>query len=351
VINAGVANLVAGGIVGQLQNGIEYEGDNGSWIIDCTNRAAIVKTTTDSNSRGAIGGIVGSIEAKGVKNMPTVTNGISRCVNYGNITCNHNGGNIAGLVGRACSFNEYALAALIGSANLGDIGGVTPYGSDQYKSLIAAGFIARAGTSSESTYDILVDGCVNRGRISVGFEPDGQTSYLNKTASGMVALIDVLTKNRSLTIRNSANYGDVEGENAAGIITRFNAGANYAYTKGLIENCASYGSVTGRTAAALAVAKWSIPSVAYTRTVTNCFFVADTAAELPLVGGDTPGFVTDGCFLDSDPGYDASSVRAQLNAVARDKEWGLWRTASFNDIVYPQLKAFSRASGLVMFIK
>lgn len=336
-IGAGI-NVVAGGLVGLMQNAATYTGEIGSWIVDCTNRATVAKTSTDSNSRGSLAGIVGRIEAQGLAGQPFVTNGILRCANYGPITCSFNGGRIAGLVGRIYTQNDKALVAVLDSGNYTNIVGETQHGSDAYKKLFAGGLVAAI---TAMNCDALIDGCVNRGNVSVGFEPEGQADNLDKTAGGLIAHIDSLNKNATLSVRNSANYGNVTGENAAGVIATFGAGSNFSYTKGRIENCASYGTVTGKTSKALAVAKWTKPTVNFTRLLKNSFFLAEYAQELLVVGGSEEGFDQNDVVTSADPYYTVEVGRRALDAVAVENGWMRWRISPLGEGSAPQLVRFA----------
>lgn len=330
-------NVIAGGIVGELSNTKTDGGGWDSWIVDSTNRASLAKTSTDSNSTGAFAGIVGRIKAKGATGQPFVTNGVLRCANFGPLICNHNGGRMGGLVGKFATENDKALSAVIDSGNFADLIGDTQYGSDAYKKLYAGGLVSVVSTT---TYDALIDGCVNRGNVSVGFEPDGQTDNLDKTAGGMIAHVEDLSKGATLTIRNSANYGDVTGENAAGVIATFGANPNYTATKCEIENCACYGSVAGRTCAALAVGDWDKPKVAFTRMIDNSFFVADAGLGLPVVGGSEEGFVLTNLAMSTDDDYTCATARQALNLVAAENGYGQWVDGNVGGIDYPELKIF-----------
>ena len=330
-------NAVAGGLVGVMKNATGFEGDVCSWIVDCTNRAAVTKTDTDVNSSGSLAGIVGRIEALGVAGQPYVTNGILRCVNFGPVSCAHTGGHLAGLVGKASTGNDKALVALIDSVNYADLTGVTSYGSDAYKQLYAGGFIA---TVSSACYDVLIDGCVNRGNVSVGFEPDTQTSHFDKTASGMIAHVEALSKGAALTVRDSANYGDVVGERAAGIIGTVYANVNYSATKVHIFNCASYGAVSGRTAEALGVGVWTKPNVVFTRTMTNCFFRQDGDRELPVVIDAENGFSLEEVLTSGEDGFECKAARKRLAAWAVENGCARWVDGKVGEFVLPELEAF-----------
>ena len=343
-------NVVAGGIVGELANTKTEGGVCNSWIVDSTNRANIAKTSTDTNSSGAFAGIVGRIKAKGVTGQPFVTNGILRCANFGPLTCSHNGGRMGGLVGKFATENDKALSAVIDSGNFADLIGETQYGSDPYKKLYAGGLVS---VVSSAAYDALIDGCVNRGNVSVGFEPDGQTDNLDKTAAGMIAHVEDLSKTATLSIRNSANYGDVTGENAAGVIATFGANPNYTATKCYVENCASYGSVTGRTCVALAVGDWDKPKVNFTRWIENCFFRANAAQDLPLVGGEE-GFVLTNIITTIDAGYKPKDATKALTAWAVENGYEPWEQGKVGDKVYPELGIFCRkphVDGFMLYVR
>lgn len=343
-------NVVAGGIVGELANTKTEGGVWDSWIVDSTNRANIAKTSTDTNSSGAFAGIVGRIKAKGVTGQPFVTNGILRCANFGPLTCSHNGGRMGGLVGKFATENDKALSAVIDSGNFADLIGETQSGSDPYKKLYAGGLVS---VVSSAAYDALIDGCVNRGNVSVGFEPDGQTDNLDKTAAGMIAHVEDLSKTATLSIRNSANYGDVEGENAGGVIGTFGANANYSYTKCYVENCASYGSVTGRTCVALAVGDWDKPKVNFTRWIENCFFRANAAQDLPLVGGEE-GFVLTNIITTIDAGYKPKDATKALTAWAVENGYEPWKQGKLGKAVYPELGIFCQkphVDGFMLYVR
>ena len=347
-IGAGI-NVAAGGLVGVMINTATYEGEMSSWIEDCTNRAAVTKTATDSNSRGSLAGIVGRIEAQGLVGQPYVTNGVLRCANFGPITCAFNGGRLAGLVGKVLTQNDKALIAILDSGNYTNITGVTTYGSDPYKKLYGGGVVATVGTACMT---VLIDGCVNRGAVSVGFEPEGQADNLDKTAAGIVAHVESLQKYGELTIRNTANYGDVEGENAAGIVGTFGASGNFAYTKGILQNCASYGAVSGRTRAALAVGGWSKPSVSFTRRLENCFFCADGEGNLPVVGGTEEGFVLADVITNADEGYEETAAKRTLDLSAGENDWFRWRISPLGESSAPQMIRFVGAGrSLVIVIR
>lgn len=266
------------------------------------------------------------------------------------ITCAHNGGRMGGLVGKLATENDKALSAILDSGNFADLAGETQYGSDDYKKLYAGGIVSTLSTAS---FDSLIEGCVNRGNVSVGFEPEGQTDHLDKTAGGMIAHVEDLAKGATLAIRNSANYGDVEGENAGGVIGTFGANANYSYTKCYVENCASYGSVTGRTRVALAVGDWDKPKVAFTRTIENAFFAADSGLELPVVGGPE-GFVTTNLVLSTDEGYTCTAARKALNRIASESGYEPWVSGKVGRAAYPELEVFCTkpaVSGMRVFLR
>ena len=327
--------VFAGGLIGILTKGTDFAGPGYAGIYDCTNYAAIVKTSSDNNSKCGEGGIVGKVEVGLPTGAESVECHVERCANYGAMTSAYIGVRLGGIVGFFDGQTGSGTLVIADCANEGSISCTSESACTQYQFPRLAGILAV--TSSQYYGNLKILRCVNRGTIDVGFEGE-DVDQKRKAASGILAVIDILSKSATTTLESCANYGEIRGEMASGLIGIINVNGNYSYTQVVVENCANYGAITGVEYAAQAVGRNNQTNVARTRRIDNGFFLDPASSATPLIGQDPhEEFAVENIVRSSDDGYQAAVARRALNAVAEENGWPLW----VNGRLGPELSLFA----------
>ena len=185
--------------------------------------------------------------------------------------------------------------------------------------------------------------CANRGAVASGYEP-ANSEHIRKCAGGIVAKVESLAKQSTLAIVDSANYGAVSGNSAAGLIAQIGANVNYAGTTVVLSNVANYAAVSGVTNVAQAIGRVTVPAAAHARRIVNAFFSTSANAGVPLFGNESTAddFVVESV-IESDvtrEGYSASADRNALNVKAAGTGLDPWVLGRIGNAVFPELECF-----------
>ncbi len=345
-------NVQCGAIVGKIEKGAGYAGVDFSGIFDCTNHAVIEKTTVDANTTaGGCGGIVGHVTVSLPTGLPTAICRIERCFNDGAILSTVAACNLGGIAGYATISGNTELL-FVECQNVGAISNTSTGASSSYVTTHAGGIVGYIG--GPFTGLISISRCANRGMVMSGYEPE-YSEHIRKCAGGIVAKVESLAKQSTLSVVDSANYGAVSGNSAAGLIAQIGANVNYSGTTVVLSNVANYAAVSGVTNVAQAIGRVTVPAVAHARRIVNAFFSTSANAGVPLFGNESTAddFVVESV-IESDvtrEGYSASADRNALNAKAAETGLGPWVLGRIGDgnasFVAPELECFMTRAGAI----
>lgn len=240
-----------GGIVGWSYNGA---------VEDCANTGDVSSTTTGTTATA--GGIAGN-----------VTGGtVSGCTNSGAVTGTAVVGGIAGQLSQG--------AAVTGCGNSGTVTGTSTTKSQ------VGGVVGNAYGLSGST--VSVTKCYNTGNVSGGYQFTGGIAGQANYA----------------TIDNTYNTGNIIGGSTyvGGVVGGFGSNHN------TLSNSYSIGSVTGSKSFVGAV----IGSKQGTGTITNCYYLPGTAADVKGTAQNGTGNGAQGSATADTAGATASAAEAQF---------------------------------------
>lgn len=334
-------NVQCGAIVGKIEKGAGYAGVDFSGIFDCTNHAVIEKTTVDANTTaGGCGGIVGHVTVSLPTGQPTAICRIERCFNDGAILSTVAACNLGGIAGYATISGNTELL-FVECQNAGVLSNSSTGASSSYVTTHAGGIVGYINGPFTGLISIIR--CANRGAVASGYEP-ANSEHIRKCAGGIVAKVESLAKQSTLAIVDSANYGAVSGNSAAGLIAQIGANVNYAGTTVVLSNVANYAAVSGVTNVAQAIGRVTVPAVAHARRIVNAFFSTSANAGVPLFGNESTAddFVVESV-IESDvtrEGYSASADRNALNVKAAETGLDPWVLGRIGNAVFPELECF-----------
>ena len=342
-------NVKCGAIAGNIVKGADYAGETFSGIFDCTNHALIEKTTGDYNTvAGGNGGIVGHIDVSLPDGQSSVECRIERCFNDGTLASTHAACNLGGIVGYAIVNNDAGALSIVGCQNAGSISNTSAAASTQYVTTHAGGIVGNVGGPYHGAIEI--SRCANRGVVLSGYEPE-DSSFSKKCAGGFVGNVVSFYKDARLAIVDSANYGAVSGNRAAGLVAQIGANVNYIGTAVVLSNVANYAAISGVTNIAQAIGSTTVPAVAHDRSMVNAFFADSANAGVPLFGDSaTDGdFATETVIVSSAEGYAALPARNALNAIADSaglEHWVLGKVGRGSGaFIAPELACFMTKIG------
>ena len=341
-------NMKCGAIAGNIVKGEGYAGAEYSGIFDCTNHAAIVKTTGDYNTTFGSGGIVGHIDVSLPDGQSSVECRIERCFNDGTFASAYAACNLGGIVGYAMVNNDAGALSIVDCQNAGAISNTSTETSSAYVTTHAGGIIGNVGGPYHGVIEI--SRCANRGAILSGYEPL-DSSFSKKCAGGLVGNVSGIHGGARFAIVDSANYGTVSGNRAAGLVAQIGVNVNHSGTSVVISNVANYAAISGVTNVAQAIGCSTVPNVAHVRRIFNAFFADSANAGVPLFGdAATDGdFARSSVIVSSDEGYGASSARNSLNAIADAaglEHWVLGRIGRGSGaFIAPELACFMTKIG------
>ena len=308
-------NMRCGAIVGNVVKGEVYAGAEFSGIFDCTNHAAIEKTTGDYNTTFGCGGIVGNIDVSLPDGQSSVECRIERCFNDGTLSSTNVACNLGGIVGYAIVSSDAGALSIVDCQNAGAITNTSTGTSSTYVTTHAGGIIGNVGGPCHGVIEI--SRCANRGMVLSGYEP-ADSSFSKKCAGGLVGNIALIHAGARFAIVDSANYGAISGHRAAGLVAQIGVNARHADTSVVISNVANYAAISGVTNVAQAVGSTAVPDAAHVRILVNAFFAASANAGIPLFGdNDTAAdYATETVILSSAEGYSVVPARNALNVIA-----------------------------------
>ena len=234
VLNAELhAKIDVGGLVGKVTGTSTIENCRTS-----TAEGKSLRTTVAFNTKFAVGGIVGLLDAGAATYAAPVTLTITGCTNDSRVGGNStNMANAGGLVGFLTS--KYADVGnkvienrlnLINCTNNADI---SSDNGDATMACAAGGLIGKTGQFK----NILIENCVNRGTVNSASDAAGGFMGRTLDAGSMT--------NVNLTIKNSANYGNVTA--AASFAGGFFGGSTGFPVTVTVTNSAQCGNVTAGT--------------------------------------------------------------------------------------------------------
>ncbi len=237
VLNAELhAKSCVGGLVGKVTGT--------STIENCRTSTAEGKslyTTAASNTKFAVGGIVGQLDAGAATYAAPITLTITGCTNDSRVGGGPtNMANAGGLVGFLTSTYEEKTTGknkdienrlnLINCTNNADI---SSDNGEATMACAAGGLIGKTGQFK----NILIENCVNRGTVNSASDAAG--GFMGRT------LDEGSMRNVNLTIKNSANYGNVTA--AASFAGGFFGGSTGFPVTVTVTNSAQCGNVTAGT--------------------------------------------------------------------------------------------------------
>ena len=336
-------NMRCGAIVGNVVKGEAYAGAEFSGIFDCTNHAAIEKTTGDYNTTFGCGGIVGNIDVSLPDGQSSVECRIERCFNDGTLSSTNVACNLGGIVGYAMINSDAGALSIVDCQNAGAITNTSTETSSMYVTTHAGGIIGNVGGPCHGVIEI--SRCANRGVILSGYEP-ADSSFSKKCAGGLVGNVTSIHGGARLSIVDSANYGTVSGNRAAGLVAQIGVNVNHSGTSVVISNVANYATISGVTNVAQAIGCSTVPGVAHVRRIFNAFFETSGNQGVPLFGdAATSGdFALDGVIASNatSHGYSASTDKNVLNSNAKEAGLVPWVQGQVGGVIVPELSCFRK---------
>ncbi len=222
-------NSKAGGLIGTA----EITGAGATLTIsNCVNAAAIVQ---DSHSVG-FGGFLGYASVKGeggtVSAETSAFLALVDCTNH------------AGRVSNSANPSFGGIADNVACGNSGHAGVVSVIrclndGNAAISGSITSGVEYGGVLGAFSAGQLTMEGCWNKGDISVSADES------RACPGGMVGSIAAPIK-KTVTIRNCANTGNLQGYYAGGMIGSMAHNASYSANKWIVESCLNAGTVTVR---------------------------------------------------------------------------------------------------------
>ncbi len=241
-VNSGAVNTndknFAGGFIGQIN---KKTGDKYSFV-SCVNRGEIggasdIGGFVGNTDDGAVsfkecqnyGAVTGSGTTAGgynfgglIGNAKLPTTGalnlcFENCVNYGSVDgASNSGGGTGGMIGylylNSTSYTATEGVTFMGCLNYGTIG-------KEKTAQNAAGMVGRVYSNGGNTAKaITFNGCKNYGKITITSQQVG----------GLIGCVDMLKW--AIDIKNSANFGDISGNQAGGAIGKVNQNGTASVT-------------------------------------------------------------------------------------------------------------------------